>query len=89
VAGRPVPRGLPAAATQARKRAAREAHADLLPVIRQPRGEGLSFQGIAARLNEMGHRSNSDWSTLDAVINSPHGHRAEEVIGRVRREELR
>jgi hypothetical protein len=41
----------------ARKRAAVEAGAGLLPVIREMREAGLSYGGIAARLNEKGERT--------------------------------
>ena len=52
--------GLKKGRVKARKaisRKAREEYADLLPVIRGLREEGLSFQKIADHLNAEGHRT--------------------------------
>lgn len=38
-----------------RRQAAREVYLDLIPVMQELRGNGLSFEAIASRLNQMGH----------------------------------
>ena len=52
------------AATEANKRAAKEAYADLLPIISTMRAKGQSLQKIADWLNTMGHTTRRDksWS---------------------------
>lgn len=52
------------AAAEARRRRAAESYRHLEPTMHQLRGDGLSFQAIADRLNELGHRTAGDrpWS---------------------------
>jgi hypothetical protein len=49
-----------------RPKAAVEAYAKLLPLIRRLRDKGLSFARIAARLNELGHatREGQRWNPM-------------------------
>jgi hypothetical protein len=55
-----------AASGVARRRAAVDAYAKLLPLIRRLRAGGLSFARIAARLNEPGHttRDGRAWNPM-------------------------
>lgn len=54
------------AAAKARKRAAEEAYADLLPAMEASKAEGLSLQAIAAKLNAEGHttRRGKPWNPV-------------------------
>jgi DNA invertase Pin-like site-specific DNA recombinase len=60
-----------------RRKAAIEAYADLLPLMRQLRDEGLSFDRIADRLNEEGHttRQGKHWhrSQVKVVLDRAEG----------------
>lgn len=48
------------AAAAARRRRAAESYHHLEPTMRQLRDDGLSFQAIADRLNDLGHRTRGD-----------------------------
>jgi DNA invertase Pin-like site-specific DNA recombinase len=48
------------AAAEARRRRAAESYRHLEPTMHQLRGDGLSLQAIADRLNELGHRTAGD-----------------------------
>lgn len=51
---------------ESRKRAAKEAYADLVPFLRQLRQDGFSYQKIADRLNRIGHttRRGKAWNPM-------------------------
>lgn len=57
------------AGSKANEAKAAEAYADLLPIIEEWRGFGLSFRGIAARLNAMGHstRLQKPWNQVQVM----------------------
>jgi hypothetical protein len=46
-----------AASARVRRQAAVAAYRELLPLIRRLRSRGLSFGAVAARLNQLGHRT--------------------------------
>jgi DNA invertase Pin-like site-specific DNA recombinase len=53
----------------ARAAAAREAYADLVPMMTQWRAEGLALNGIAERLNAEGHstRTGKPWNPVQVM----------------------
>jgi DNA invertase Pin-like site-specific DNA recombinase len=58
-----------ALAAEARSRAAVEAYADLLPAMEKARGDGLSLQAIADKLNAEGHatRRGRPWNPVQVA----------------------